>query len=118
MDGRRLQVTLKSGKERLRIIGNSFDVRHRDKMSDMTRELRISVRLSADLHERIEAAAAKSGKRESVIIREALERQLAPARSAETAYDLAVRAGIVGIARGNPPDLSTNPRHFDGFGES
>jgi predicted DNA-binding protein len=91
-------------------------------MSDMMREgakeLRISIRLTADLRRRIEAAAAKSGKRESVIIREALERQLAPARPAQSAYDIAVKAGIIGIARGNPPDLSTNPRHLEGFGES
>jgi predicted DNA-binding protein len=91
-------------------------------MSDMTKnaakELRISIRLTADLRRRIEAAAAKSGKPESAIVREALERQLAPARLAQSAYDLAVKAGIIGIARGNPPDLSVNPRHFEGFGES
>jgi predicted DNA-binding protein len=87
-------------------------------MSDMTKELRISIRLTADLRRRIEAAAAKSGKGESAIIREALERQLPAARPAQSAYDLAVKAGIIGIARGNPPDLSTNPRHLDGFGES
>jgi predicted DNA-binding protein len=102
------------------------NVRHFDKMSDMTRditkygakELRISIRLTADLRRRIEAAAAKSGKRESDIVREALARQLAPARPVHSAYDLAVKAGIIGIARGNPSDLSTNPRHFEGFGES
>ena len=58
-------------------------------MSDMTqdiaKDLRISIRLTADLRRRIEAAAGKSGKRESVIIREALERQLAPARPAQSA---------------------------------
>jgi predicted DNA-binding protein len=102
------------------------NVRHSDKMSDMTKgttkhgakELRISIRLTADLRRRIDAAAAKSGKRESVIVREALERQLAPARPAQSAYDLAVKAGIIGIAHGNSSDLSTNPRHFEGFGES
>jgi predicted DNA-binding protein len=90
-------------------------------MANMTKEsakeLRISIRLTADLRRRIEAAAAKSGKRESVIVREALERQLAPARPLQSAYDLAVKAGIIGIAHGNPRDLSANPRHFEGFGE-
>lgn len=88
----------------------------KDMTKDVTKELRISIRLTADLRRRIEAAAAKSGKRESAIVREALERQLAPARHVQSAYDLAVKAGIIGIAHGNPPDLSTNPRHFEGFG--
>ncbi len=81
-------------------------------------ELRISVRLSPGLRRRLEAAAAATGKSESVIVREALERQLPPARPAKSAYELAVKAGIIGIAHGQPSDLSTNPRHFDGFGES
>jgi len=42
------------------------------------KELRISVRLTADLRRRIEAAAAKGGKRESDIVREALECKLPP----------------------------------------
>jgi predicted DNA-binding protein len=122
------QVSLKYGKETAWAQGARDRcrlVRHFDKMSDMTnitkdstKELRISIRLTADLRRRIDAAAAKSGKRESAIVREALERQLAPARPVQSAYDLAVKAGIIGIARGNPSDLSTNLRHFEGFGES
>jgi hypothetical protein len=43
---------------------------------DGAKELRVSIRLTADLRRRIEAAAAKGGTRESVIVREALERGL------------------------------------------
>lgn len=37
----------------------------------------------------------------------------------ETAYDLASRAGLIGCLRGaprSPTDLSTNPKHMEGFG--
>ncbi len=48
-----------------------------------------------------------------------------PARAAamldaeETAYDVAGRAGLIGCIKGaprSPTDLSTNPRHMEGFG--
>jgi putative addiction module CopG family antidote len=44
-----------------------------------------------------------------------------PARAdtEETAYDVARRAGLIGCikgARGSPTDLSTNPKHMEGFG--
>jgi hypothetical protein len=37
----------------------------------------------------------------------------------ETAYDLASRAGLIGCIPGaphSPTDLSTNPKHMEGFG--
>jgi hypothetical protein len=49
----------------------------------------------------------------------------APARAAatrdaeETAYELASRAGLIGCIPGaprSPTDLSTNPKHMEGFG--
>ncbi len=45
----------------------------------------------------------------------------APARGAteETAYDVARRAGLIGCLKGaprSPTDLSTNPKHMEGFG--
>ena len=39
--------------------------------------------------------------------------------SEETAYDLASRAGLIGCIKGAPrssTDLSTNPKHMEGFG--
>jgi hypothetical protein len=60
----------------------------------------------------LEARLATTGKRP------------APAGSArqgeeETAFDLASRAGLIGCikgAPGSPTDLSTNPKHMEGFG--
>ena len=49
----------------------------------------------------------------------------APAKTAaapdaeETAYDMARRAGLIGCIKGasrSPTDLSTNPKHMEGFG--
>lgn len=37
-------------------------------------------------------------------------------RRGENAFDLARRLGIVGSAKGLPRDLSTNPKHIEGFG--
>ena len=44
-----------------------------------------------------------------------------PARteSEETAFDVANRAGLIGCIKGSPrspSDLSTNPKHMEGFG--
>lgn len=35
----------------------------------------------------------------------------------ESAYDLAVRRGIIGMFKDGPSDLSSNPKHMEGFGE-
>jgi hypothetical protein len=43
----------------------------------------------------------------------------APADADESAYDLAQRAGLIGCIQGaprSPTDLSTNPKHMEGFG--
>jgi Arc/MetJ-type ribon-helix-helix transcriptional regulator len=43
----------------------------------------------------------------------------ATADAKETAHDLARRAGLIGClkgAQGSPNDLSTNPKHMEGFG--
>jgi hypothetical protein len=63
----------------------------------------------------VKLAANGTGKRESEVIREALDRGL---QAEKTAYDAAAAAGIIGAVRGGPRDLSTNRRHFRGFGES
>jgi predicted DNA-binding protein len=90
-----------------------------DKMSDRTmKDLRISVRLSPETRRRLQAAARRGGKRESEVVREAVELQLAAEERALTAYDLARQAGLIGAVKGKVRDLSTNPKYFDGFGSS
>jgi predicted DNA-binding protein len=89
------------------------------RMSDRNmKDYRITVRLTAELRRRLKDAAQRSGTRESDLIRGAVERQLAADDHTLTAYEHAKRAGLIGAVRGAIRDLSTNPKYFDGFGES
>ena len=88
-----------------------------DKMSDrQMKDCRITVRFPAGLRQRLKIAAHRSGKRESDLVRGAVERQLEADDDALTPYEHAKRAGLIGAVRGAKRDLSTNPEHFEGFG--
>jgi predicted DNA-binding protein len=79
---------------------------------------RISVRFSPEMRQRLQAVARSGGKRESDIVSAAVERQLASEERPQTAYELAKRAGLIGMVKGKIRDLSTNPKYFEGFGGS
>jgi predicted transcriptional regulator len=79
---------------------------------------RITVRFSPEMRRRLQAAARRVGRRESDLIRDAVEMQLSVEENAHTAYDLAKKAGLIGAAKGRLHDLSTNPKYFEGFGGS
>lgn len=76
---------------------------------------RISVRLPAGLTGRLRGRSRLEGRSESKLVREALEQYLS--KSAKSAHDIAQESGIVGIVKKAPKDLSTNRRHFEGFGQ-
>lgn len=78
----------------------------------------MTVRFPADLRRRLKEAARRRGTRESDLVRGAVERQLADEEEALTPYEHARKAGLIGVVKGASRDLSTNPRHFDGFGGS
>jgi metal-responsive CopG/Arc/MetJ family transcriptional regulator len=86
-------------------------------MSDMSSN-RITVRVPAALTSRLRSRSRAKGTTESEVIREALETYLGGESSHRTAYELAEEAGIIGSVRSAPRDLSTNRRHFGGFGKS
>jgi predicted transcriptional regulator len=75
---------------------------------------RLTIRISEELRKKLEARARQSEKDESQVIRDALEEHLAPP---ESAYDAFKKAGLIGIAKGGPRDLSTNKKYFKGFGQ-
>jgi predicted DNA-binding protein len=81
------------------------------------KDCRITVRLPAELRQRLKAAAHRTGTRESDLVRGAVERQLAIEEDVLTAYEHAKKAGLIGAARGAIRDLSTNSKHFDEFGK-
>jgi hypothetical protein len=77
---------------------------------------RINVRVDPRLKQQLEAEARDLGVRPSDIVRQALEEHLQKQPPRESAYDLAKRIGILGVFKGGPSDLSTNPEHMEGFG--
>lgn len=83
-------------------------------MSDMSSS-RITVRLPESLTSRLRTRSRSEGRSESKVVRQALEQYLAG--SAQSAYDLAKEAGVVGVIKSVPKDLSTSRRHFKGFGQ-
>jgi hypothetical protein len=75
--------------------------------------VRVSIRIPADLRRKLE----REGRSLSEVAREALSEHVAKTGKQETCYDLALRLGVIGSAKNAPRDLSTNRRHFRGFGE-
>ena len=71
------------------------------------------MRIPAQLHRAIE----REGRSVSEVVREALEEHVKKTKKPETAYDVAKRLGLIGVAKNTPPDLSTNKRYFRGFGK-
>jgi metal-responsive CopG/Arc/MetJ family transcriptional regulator len=79
---------------------------------------RLTIRLDKKLRQRLNRIARDQSKRPSQIAREALETFCAQQDQGVSCYDIAHRAGLIGIAKNLPRDLSTNPRYMEGFGES
>lgn len=61
--------------------------------------------------------AARAGLSQSQVVREALEVYLARGDGQRSAYELARDLGLIGCVRRGARDLSTNPKHLEGFGE-
>ena len=87
------------------------------KMNSM-KECRLTVRVNADLRRRLSAAAKKAGKRQSEMVRETLEARFPRRPRKGSALEVLERLGLVGMITDGPPDLSTNKKYFEGFGES
>ena len=77
---------------------------------------RITVRLPQTLTARLRNCSRAKGTTESELVREALETYLRRSTGERSSYEVAQQAGIIGLAEHEPKDLSTNPRHFKGFG--
>lgn len=82
------------------------------------KDQRVTVRFSPELRRRLKAAARRRGKRESDLVRSAVELQLAAEEGSLTAYEHAKKAGLIGAVKSTIRDLSTDPKYFDGFGGS
>ncbi|WZO95827.1 CopG family transcriptional regulator [Isosphaeraceae bacterium EP7] len=78
---------------------------------------RINVRLDPHLKEQLDLAARAEGVSPSEVVRAALREHLKAKAPQPDCFDLARKLGILGLAKGLPTDLSTNPIHMEGFGE-
>ena len=81
------------------------------------------IKLTDQQQRQLAILADLAGKPWAEVLGEALTRyqsiQLATEnRGDESFYDRAKRLGLIGCVEGGPPDLSTNPKHMEGFGES
>jgi predicted DNA-binding protein len=90
-------------------------------MSDMASG-RITIRIPETLGQRLRRCSQMKGQPESALVREALETYLGQPTEGRPAFELAEEAGLIGLIGSGPKspakDLSTNPRHLDGFGKS
>ena len=77
---------------------------------------RINVRVDERLKQELEAEARERGVSPSDIVRQALEEHMRQRTPYTNCRDLAERLGVLGSAKGLPRDLSTNPKHLEGFG--
>jgi hypothetical protein len=78
---------------------------------------RITVRVPRTLGSLLRAQSRAKGQTPSDLVRVALETYLGRGLSANSAYQLAEAAGLIGCVHRAPKDLSTNRRHFEGFGK-
>ncbi len=77
-----------------------------------------TVRLTADVCLKLEEIAEGRRSNASDIIRIAIDEFLSSQEVPESAYQIASRIGLVGGAKFKlPSDLSTNRKHFSGFGK-
>jgi predicted DNA-binding protein len=77
---------------------------------------RLSVRVSVELRQELDALARRTGERPSDVVRKALQEYCRNHVPRPSAYELARKIGLIGCGADLPGDLSTNPAHFEGFG--
>lgn len=81
-----------------------------------------NIALSEEQKQYVALLAEQTGKPWDEVLREAIvgyKPQIAAAsgNDEESFYDAAMRLGLIGCVKGGPPDLSTNPKYMEGFGE-
>lgn len=78
---------------------------------------RLSLRLPEPLRSGMENLSELTGRTESDLAREAIGEYLSRHATLPTCYDLAKESGVIGCVKSGKGDLSTNPKHMEGFGQ-
>ena len=76
----------------------------------------LSVKVSEAVDRKITATMKRRGMRKSDMVREALERYLDETHEARRGSFLDLAGDLVGCVKDAPADLSSNPKHLDGYG--
>ncbi len=84
----------------------------------MNRRQRITICISKSLAKRLKKRAWMKRVSRSSLVCEALEIYFGEEATSSSAYDLARKAGLIGGVCRGPSDLSTNRKHFQGFGRN
>ena len=77
---------------------------------------RITVRVSKTLGALLRDRSRATGQTPSDLVRVALESYLGQGSQPYSAYEAAEKTGLIGCVRHAAKDLSSNRRHFEGFG--
>lgn len=75
----------------------------------------LTVKVPPGLDAKLKALAKKRRSTKSAIVREAIENLVASANDARRPTALELAGDLVGCFEGSP-DLSTNPKHMEGYG--
>jgi Arc/MetJ-type ribon-helix-helix transcriptional regulator len=76
----------------------------------------LSVKVPEALDRKIMAAVKRRRMQKSVVVREALERYLDETHEARSGSFLDLAGDLIGCVKDAPADLSSNPKHLDGYG--
>lgn len=76
----------------------------------------VSLKLSDELHAKLEQLSRQRGARKSDVIRDALEEYFAGEKNGRQLSIAELAADLVGSVEG-PSDLATNPKYMRGFGK-
>ncbi|HEY2881313.1 MAG TPA: ribbon-helix-helix domain-containing protein [Pirellulales bacterium] len=82
----------------------------------MATDGRLTIRVDKKLRASLAKLAKQRGATQSDVARAALEEFVKSQYPKESCLDLAKRLGIVGMIKSGPSDMSTNPKHMEGFG--
>jgi metal-responsive CopG/Arc/MetJ family transcriptional regulator len=78
----------------------------------------LTIKLPLQLEQQLQEASAQEHLSKSEVVRRALVSYLNQRQAEVPAASALERAGdLVGCFSGGPADLSSNPRHLDGFGK-
>ena len=76
----------------------------------------LSLKVPEHLDRKLSAVVKRRGMPKSVVVREALERYVDESREIRKGSILDLAGDLVGCVKDAPADLSSNPKHLDGYG--